>query len=140
MKQILFICTGNSCRSVIAEALANHLCADRFQAYSAGSQPVGFIHPQAIATLSRHALNTETLFSKSWERFAGIHLDVVVTVCDSAAQETCPVFLGKYIRLHWPIPDPAAVTGTQIEINAVFDQTFMLIKHKIKREVLSAAI
>ena len=140
MKHILFICTGNSCRSAIAEALTNHLGAGRFHAQSAGSKPVGFIHAQAIAVLARHAISTEELFSKSWDRFAGVHFDLVVTVCDSAAQETCPVFLGKHIQLHWPIADPAAVIGTQTEIHAAFDQTFSLIKHKIEREILSAEI
>ena len=136
MKHILFICTGNSCRSAIAEALTNHLGADRFHAHSAGSQPVGFIHPQAIATLARHAISTEALYSKSWDRFEGGRFNLVITVCDSAAQEVCPVFVGKYKRLHWSIPDPAAVTGKQTEIDAAFEQTFTLIKNKIEQEIL----
>lgn len=132
MMNILYICTGNSCRSAIAEALTNHLGQGRFQAYSAGSQPVGFIHPKAIEIITRHQVSAEGLSSKSWDNFTKQHFDLIITVCDSAASETCPLFAGDFKRLHWSIPDPAAVTGSEEAINAAFDDVFNDIKGRIE--------
>lgn len=129
---ILYICTGNSCRSALAEALTNHLGAGRFTAQSAGSQPVGFIHPKAIETLTRHQIKTDGLHSKSWDVFENKRFDLVITVCDSAADETCPVFAGDYKRLHWSIADPAAATGSDDSINAAFEAAFNDIKERIE--------
>lgn len=132
MINILYICTGNSCRSALAEALTNHLGAGRYTAQSAGSQPVGFIHPKAIETLTRHQIKTDGLHSKSWDMFENKRFDLVITVCDSAADETCPVFAGDFKRLHWSIADPAAVTGSDDSINAAFEEAFSDIKGRIE--------
>ena len=136
MINILYICTGNSCRSAIAEALTNHLGAGRFQAQSAGSQPVGFIHPKALETLTRHDIQIDGLYSKSWDIFENKQFDLVITVCDSAASETCPVFSGDFKRVHWSIADPAAVTGSDQIINAAFEDTFNDIKDRIETATL----
>ena len=132
MKRILYICTGNSCRSALAEALTNHLGAGRYQAQSAGSRPVGFIHPKALETLARHEISTDGLYSKSWDGFAQKPFDLVITVCDSAADETCPVFAGDYKRLHWSIADPAAARGSDDIINAAFETAFSDIRARIE--------
>lgn len=109
MRNILVLCTGNSCRSVMAEALINQLGAGRYRAVSAGSKPAGSVHPKSIETLTRHGIQAGTPYSKSWDEFAGQHFDLVITVCDAAAAETCPVFFGKHDKLHWSTPDPAGV-------------------------------
>ena len=131
MKKILVLCTGNSCRSVMAEALFNHLGKGRFTAVSAGSDPVGAVHPQSLETLSRHGIPFDAPRSKSWDEFAGQAFDYVVTVCDAAAAESCPVFLGKAEKRHWSTPDPAKAEGTEAEINAAFDQAFDMLKNRI---------
>lgn len=136
MKKILFICTGNSCRSLIAEAMTNHLGQGKFDAYSAGSSPTGFAHPKALEILENAQMDTRSLSSKSWDMFAGQNFDMVVTVCDSAAQETCPVFHGTYQQRHWILPDPAAVTGSPTDIQAAFQSTFDALKNRIETELL----
>ena len=136
MKKILFICTGNSCRSLIAEAMTNHLGQGKFDAYSAGSSPTGFVHPKALEILENAQMDTRSLSSKSWDMFAGQNFDMVVTVCDSAAQETCPVFHGAYQQRHWSLPDPAAVTGSPTDIQAAFQSTFDALKNRIETELL----
>lgn len=132
MYAILVLCTGNSCRSIMAEAIFNHLGAGRVQAYSAGSQPTGAVHPQSLATLERYGISTEGYRSKSWDDFAETPLNLVITVCDNAAGETCPVFFGAPLKAHWGAPDPAHAQGTEAEIHAEFDHVFSLLKRRIE--------
>ncbi|MEO5955736.1 MAG: arsenate reductase ArsC [Nitrospiraceae bacterium] len=130
--KVLVLCTGNSCRSVMAEALINHLGRDRYQAWSAGSHPVGYIHPKSIETLKRHGINPGQPRSKSWSEFAQQSFDLVITVCDQAAGESCPLFPGKPKKLHWSTPDPAKVMGSEAEIDAAFDQAFLMLKNRVE--------
>lgn len=136
MKRVLVLCTGNSCRSIMAEALINTLGTGRYEAVSAGSNPAGYVHPKSIETLKRHGINISEPRSKSWNEFAGQHFDLVITVCDAAAAESCPAFLGKHEKLHWSTPDPAKATGTEEVINAAFDEAFNLLKQLIETELL----
>ena len=130
---VLVLCTGNSCRSVMGEALVNHLGAGRFKAYSAGSNPIGRINAGALATLARHDLPTEGYTSKSWEALEGIDFDILIAVCDSAAGEACPVYLSSAIRTNWGVADPGHVEGTPEEVIAAFEATFATLKHRITR-------
>lgn len=130
--RVLFICTGNSARSILSEATLNHLGKGRFEAFSAGSQPTGRINPHAIEELRAHGIATEGLASKSWDRFteAGAPpLDIVITVCDNAANETCPVLFGDFVKSHWGLPDPAAAQDT--DIAAAFRRAHALIERRI---------
>ena len=136
MKTVLVLCTGNSCRSVIAEALVNYLGRGRYEAVSAGSIPAGFVHPKSLETLRRHGIDIENARSRSWDEFAGKPFDTVITVCDEAANEACPTFLGKPEKLHWSTPDPAKVEGTDEEIDEAFDQVFQMLKDRIENELL----
>lgn len=131
-QRVLVLCTGNSCRSVMAEALFNHLGKGTIEADSAGSNPAGYVHPKSIETLKRHGIDTESPRSKSWDEFAGQNFDLVVTVCDSAAAESCPAFMGPAKKLHWGTPDPAKATGTDAEIQAAFDEAFKMLKERIE--------
>jgi len=120
---VLFLCTGNSARSILAEALLNSAGKGRFKAYSAGSFPKGEVNPHAIRLLENLKLPTEGLRSKSWDEFAepgAPPLDFIITVCDNAAGEVCPIWPGKPVTAHWGIPDPAAAEGTDAEIAAAF--------------------
>jgi len=133
---VLFLCTGNSARSIMAEVLLNDRGKGRFQAYSAGSFPKGEVHPLAIETLARHGLPTDGLRSKSWSEFAAPDapaIDVVLTVCDRAAQEACPIWPGRPITAHWGVPDPAAAAGTDEEKRRAFDRAFLELDARIKR-------
>ena len=136
MKQVLVLCTGNSCRSVMAEALINHYGQGRYKAVSAGSQPAGYVHPKSIDTLQRHGVHCDKPRSKSWDEFSEQHFDFVITVCDQAANESCPVFLGGYKKLHWSTPDPAKVEGSEEEINRAFDEAYQLLNQRIEKELL----
>ncbi len=131
-KNVLFLCTGNSCRSVMAEALINQLSRGRYRAWSAGSSPEGYVHPKAIEILKRHGVDPGAPESKSWDVFANDSFELVITVCDQAAGETCPVVLGEPKKLHWSIPDPANVTGTDAEIDSAFDESFLMLKSRIE--------
>ena len=111
--KVLFLCTGNSCRSQMAEAILRHLSGDRFEALSAGSNPSGFIHPLAIQTLQRLHVPLENQTSKSWNEFAHEPVDVVITLCDQAAEKTCPIWKGVPICAHWPLPDPSFHPGSE---------------------------
>ena len=132
-KNVLVLCTGNSCRSVMGEALINHLGTGRFKAYSGGSNPIGRINQGALATLARHGLPTDGYTSKSWEALEGIPFDILITVCDSAAGEACPVYLSDAVRTNWGVPDPGYITGTPEDIKAAFDATFATLKRRIQR-------
>lgn len=136
MKNILVVCTGNSCRSVMAEALINTLGKGKYLAKSAGSKPAGTVHPKSVETLKRHGIEVGEPRSKSWDEFEGEHFDIVITVCDDAASESCPVFFGKHEKRHWSTPDPARAQGTEDEINAAFDEAFNLLRNRIEKELL----
>lgn len=131
---VLFLCTGNSARSIIAECVLNRLGGGRFKAYSAGSHPTGRVNPYALALLQRLNYPTEELRSKTWLEFAApspIVLDFVFTVCDNAAGETCPVWPGQPMTAHWGLPDPAAATGSEAEIAAAFNETHRMLNNRL---------
>ena len=123
---ILFLCTGNSCRSVLSEGIFNHLAPPGMRAISAGSHPTGWLHPRAVALLQRKGISTEGYYSKSWDALPVVP-DIVVTVCSSAAGETCPAYLGQVVRTHWGLDDPSHVAGTDAEIEAAFERTCAII-------------
>ncbi|GIL02520.1 MAG: hypothetical protein BroJett030_24190 [Alphaproteobacteria bacterium] len=131
---VLFLCTGNSARSIIAEAILNRVGAGRFRAFSAGSQPKGEVNPFALQLLGR--LNHDVSFarSKSWDEFASPHapkMDFVFTVCDNAASETCPVWPGQPMTAHWGVPDPAAVEGSDAEKHLAFADAYRMLANRI---------
>ncbi|TAL31001.1 MAG: arsenate reductase ArsC [Alphaproteobacteria bacterium] len=130
--KILILCTGNSCRSIIAEALFNYLGQGRVIALSAGSKPTGQVHPRSLALLKSKGMSTAHLRSKSWDEFVLTPLDIVITVCDSAAGEACPVFTGAPVKAHWGLPDPAHARGTEAEINAAFESVYKTLEARIK--------
>ena len=132
---VLFLCTGNSARSILAEAILNRIGKGKFVAYSAGSQPKGAVHPQALALLERLGYPTSGLRSKSWDEFAAPgapSLDFVFTVCDNAANEVCPVWPGQPMTAHWGVPDPAAVEGSETAIAAAFRDAYQLLHRRIE--------
>lgn len=133
MLNVFVICTGNSCRSVIGEALFNHHGKGRIQAYSAGSHPIGRINQDALATLKRHGLPTEGYQSQSWEDFEAVPMDIVITVCDNAAGEVCPAYLGGAVRAHWGVSDPGHVEGSEEEKIAAFEKTFAILEQRVKK-------
>ncbi len=133
MLKILILCTGNSCRSVLGEALLNHLGGDRFQAFSAGSHPTGKVNPNALATLARHGIATAGFSSQSWDEFDDKDIDIAITVCDSAAGEVCPVYLNNTVRAHWGLPDPAHVSGNPEVIEAAFEATYAALIKRIQQ-------
>ena len=128
---VLFLCTGNSARSILAEALLNHLGRDKFRAFSAGSHPTGKVNPHALALLAHEGLSTEGYYSKSWDNLP-VTPDIVITVCSSAAGESCPAYLGPVLRSHWGIEDPAHVTGTNEEIDAAFMTAYRILRARIE--------
>ena len=128
---VLFLCTGNSCRSILAEATFNHLAPAGWTAMSAGSKPTGQVHPRSLALLAREGISTEGYHSKSWDNLP-LTPDVVITVCSSAAGETCPVYLGRAVRSHWGVEDPAYATGTDAEINAAFMAVYRILRARIE--------
>jgi arsenate reductase len=131
---VLFLCTGNSARSIIGEAILNRLGAGHFRAYSAGSHPKGEINPNTIHLLQSLGYDISGYRSKSWDEFAGAggpKFDFVFTVCDSAAAEACPVWPGQPMTAHWGIPDPAEATGTQAEIALAFKDAYRLLNQRI---------
>lgn len=128
---VLFLCTGNSCRSILAEATFNALAPAGMRAMSAGSQPAGYVHPRSLALLAREGIATEGVHSKSWNDLPHTP-DLVVTVCASAAGETCPVYLGKVPRTHWGVDDPARVTGSDAEIDAAFEHAYRVLRARIE--------
>lgn len=137
MKQnynVLFLCTGNSARSIMAEALLNQKGAPRFRAYSAGSQPAGRVNPVALKMLNDARFPTDELRSKSWNEFAkpdAPQMDFVFTVCDNAAKEVCPVWPGQPLTAHWGVPDPAAANGSPEQVARAFRDAFMMLDRRI---------
>jgi arsenate reductase (thioredoxin) len=132
IQRVLVLCTGNSCRSVMAEALINDLGRGRYRAWSAGSAPVGHVHLKSIETLQRHGIEPGQPRSKSWNEFVEQPFDLVITVCDQAAGECCPIFPGNPKKLHWSTPDPAKVIGSVAEIDAAFDKAFLMLKNRVE--------
>ena len=127
MKKILVLCTGNSCRSIMAEGLINHFGKEDFQAYSAGSNPAGYVHPMSIKTLEKSGIFKTDYKSQSWDDFSGIDFDLVITVCDNAAGETCPVYLSSAPKVHWGVEDPAKFEGSEEEIESEFQRIFTIL-------------
>jgi arsenate reductase len=131
---VLFLCTGNSARSIMAAAILNHKGKGNFTAYSAGSFPKGAIHPMALKQLAGSNLPTEGLRSKSWDEFAkpdAPKMDFIFTVCDNAKGEVCPIWPGQPVTAHWGVPDPATVEGTPEQIEHAFRETFMILERRI---------
>ena len=128
---ILFLCTGNSCRSILAEATFNALAPAGMLAMSAGSKPAGQVHPRSIALLKKKGIATNAYYSKSWNALP-ITPDIVITVCGNAAGEACPAYLGKVVRAHWGVDDPATATGTDAEIDAAFETAYLILHKRIE--------
>jgi len=128
---ILFLCTGNSCRSILAEATFNALAPNNMHAMSAGSQPTGEVHPRSIALLKQKGISVGGYFSKSWENLPTTP-DIVITVCSNAAGETCPAYLGSVLRAHWGVADPAKATGSETEINAAFEDAYTILRKRVE--------
>ena len=132
---VLFLCTGNSARSILAEASLNQIGGEKFRAFSAGSDPKGQVNPHALALLQRLGYPIDGLRSKSWNEFAtdgAPELDFIFTVCDNAANEVCPVWPGQPMTAHWGVPDPAAVAGDEQTIAAAFKQTHLVLHRRIE--------
>lgn len=128
---LLFLCTGNSCRSILAEATFNHLAPAGWRAMSAGSRPTGQVHPRSLALLAREGIAAGGCHSKSWDALP-VTPDIVVTVCASAAGEACPAYLGPALRTHWGVDDPAHATGSDAEIDAAFVRAYRLLRRRIE--------
>lgn len=128
---VLFLCTGNSCRSILAEATFNHLAPVGWRAISAGSRPTGQVHPRSLALLEREGIDTDGLHSKAWDALS-VTPDIVITVCGTAAGEACPAYLGNAARSHWGTEDPALVTGPDARIQAAFDQAYRTLRGRIE--------
>jgi arsenate reductase len=134
MKTVLILCTGNSARSILGEVLFNILGQGRVRAFSAGSRPAGAVNPGAMRHLEREGANLSRLRSKSWSEFAGPDapsIDIVITVCGSAAGEACPVFPGRAVRAHWGLDDPAAVAGSDAVVDAAFARAWVLLRDRV---------
>jgi len=130
--KILYICTHNRCRSILSEAVTNHLSKGKIEAKSAGSQPVGQVHPLSIKYLAEAGIATQGLTSQSWDEFEEFAPDIVVTVCDSAAGEACPVWFGSTLKVHWGLQDPSKLTGSEEEIADAFRQTIAIITQRVE--------
>lgn len=128
---VLFLCTGNSCRSILGEATFNYLAPAGWHAMSAGSKPAGYVHPRSLALLAREGISTEGYYSKSWENLPATP-DIVISVCGNAANETCPAYLGPVLRSHWGVEDPAHATGTDEDIDAAFVKAYSILRARIE--------
>ena len=138
MKKVLFLCTGNSARSIISECLMNQMGESQYHAHSAGSKPTGTVNPFSTQVLKKNNINYENTLSKSWDAFKNMNFDFVVTVCNNAANETCPIYPGSPKKIHWDIEDPAAFKGSDEEKLNEFQRVFDIIKEKIEKEFLTS--
>ena len=129
--KVLYICTHNRCRSILSEAITNHVAGDVITAKSAGSQPVGEVHPLSLKYLSEAGIPTEGLKSQSWDEFEAFAPDLVITVCDSAAGESCPVWFGKSVKVHWGLSDPSKLTGREEDLALAFNDTIAQISARV---------
>lgn len=132
---ILVLCTGNSARSILGEAILADLGEGRIVAYSAGSKPKGIPHPGALRLLARKGIDTSSFRSKSWNEFTGTDappIDLAITVCGNAAGEACPVFMGAPLKAHWGLPDPADVEGSEADVDAAFEQTWRWLEMRVQ--------
>jgi len=129
--RILYICTHNRCRSILSEALTNHLGGENLRAASAGSEPAGEVHPLSLKFLKERGIDTEDLFSKSWHEVTDFRPDLVITVCDSAAAEPCPLWMGNASKLHWNLQDPSKLVGTEEELRKAFYATMDEIEARV---------
>lgn len=137
-RNVLFLCTGNSARSIMAEVMLNHLGRGRFRAFSAGSHPSGTVNPYAVETMRAMGFEAEGLRSKAWDEFAAPGappIDFVITVCDNAAGEACPIWPGKPAKLHWGVADPAAVGGSDDEKRSAFRAAAQILRQRIEQFV-----
>lgn len=130
--KVLFICTANSCRSILSEALFNHLAPPGFQAVSAGSVPKGQVLPRTLSTLQAAGIRTDGLYSKGNDAFEGSPPDIVISVCDKAAAEACPVYFGPALKAHWGLADPSDVQGDEKQIDAAFQATLQIIETRCR--------
>ncbi|MFT4767438.1 MAG: arsenate reductase [Glaciecola sp.] len=130
---LLFICTHNRCRSVLCEALARHLSRGRIAAFSAGSQPSGVVHPETLRQLQKRGIDTWELRSESWDAYEDVSPDAVITVCDSAAGEQCPVWFGKSVKVHWGLADPSRVESSSNDQATAFDAVITTIEERLRR-------
>lgn len=130
---LLFICTHNRCRSILSEAIANKVGQGKIKAFSAGSQPSGQVHPLSIKYLEQNGYNTEGLASQSWHDFENSKIDLTITVCDSAAGESCPLWFGDTIKLHWGLADPSKIEGSEAQIGEAFQKTIKIIEQRIEK-------
>jgi arsenate reductase len=128
---VLILCTGNSCRSILGEAAFNHLAPAGWQAMSAGSKPAGYVHPRSLALLEREGIASAGYHSKSWDALP-LTPDIVISVCGNAAGEECPAYLGPVLRAHWGVEDPAHATGTDEEIDAAFMHAYRTLRNRIE--------
>ena len=129
---VLFLCTGNSCRSLMGEAIFNHLAPEGWHAMSAGSKPLGRLNTGALAQLEREGISTEGYFSKSWNDLP-VTPDIVLSVCGNAANEVCPAYLGSVMRSHWGVEDPAHAEGSEEDIKAAFMTAYKILRHRIEQ-------
>lgn len=132
---VLVLCTGNSARSILGEAMFNHLGEGKVRAFSAGSKPKGVPHPGALRLLARRGIDNAAFRSKSWDEFSAPgapQIDLAITVCGNAAGEACPVFLGSPLKAHWGLPDPADITGSEAAIDAAFEETWRLLEMRVR--------
>ena len=128
---VLILCTGNSCRSILGEATFNHLAPAGWHAVSAGSKPAGYVHPRSLALLARDGISTAGYHSKSWDKLP-VTPDIVISVCGNAAGEECPAYLGPVLRAHWGVEDPAHVTGSDADIDAAFMHAYRTLRARIE--------
>lgn len=131
--KVLFLCTANSCRSIVAEAVFNHLAPATMRAVSAGSRPCGWVHPQSLRALERAGVARDGLHSKAIQAHEAVLPDLIITLCDSAAAEDCPACFDAVPRVHWGLADPAAVRGSEEETDGAFDRTVQLVRARVER-------